>query len=102
MHAGEVVVHEVQRDRVLWVRPSWKRHWSSVRSAHAHAHREVLALDVARGDMRRVWFAYDARCRRTNHLSRAVPSLFCGVLPLELDEHGIVNVRTECPSTASR
>ena len=51
MNTTEVVVHEVQRDRVHVILDLLReRVRQTGEAAHSHAHREVLALDVGGRD----------------------------------------------------
>ena len=60
MDASEIVVHEVQRDRVhVIVHLLAERIGQSREAAHRHAHGQVLALDVAGSNVRKVRIAID-------------------------------------------
>jgi len=55
MDAGEVVVHVVERHRRRMVVELLREGVRQPRKpANRHAHREILALDVGRADVRRV------------------------------------------------
>src|SRR5688572_13603010 len=76
MHPGEVVEHEVERDCcrvVLKLLAEGVRQPSE--SANAHAHREVLALDVAGRDVLRIRLTADDFCFASDAHGRAVPLL---------------------------
>jgi len=94
--AGEVVMHEVERDRVAKVVNFLRESIRQAREpAHAHAHREILALDVARGNMLCVGTAGDSFPCRSSANGRAVAFLCFRLVPVMLDKHRVVNVRAE-------
>ena len=68
-------------------------------SAHAHPHRQVLALHKRGGDIGRVWVASDALLKLARADGRAVAPLSGCVLAavafVHLDQHGVVDVRSE-------
>ena len=60
VNPGEVVVHEVEADRVRVVLDLLGEAVGQAREAsHSHPHREVLTLDVGRADERVVGIASD-------------------------------------------
>ena len=76
MNSHEVVIHEVQRDGMpVVVDLLRERIRQSREAAHTHSHREILALDVARGDVRLVGVSGDGLLRRASANGRAVTLL---------------------------
>src|ERR1035441_10302038 len=66
---------------------------SLVEPSHTHAHREVLALHVTGADVLRIGFAHNWHDARSDALRGAVALLFAGILTVQLDEHGVVDLR---------
>ena len=98
MRPGEVVVHEVERHRRVQVLdPLRERVGQPREAAHPHPHRQVLALDIARGDTAGVRLALHFPNLDASACGGAVAS-FIGawVLALFLDDLGVVNVRAAC------
>ena len=73
MDTPEVVMHVVQRHRIgMILRFLGEAIGEAGEPPHAHAHGEVLALGVARGDVRRVRDALDIAGLCSNTFWRAV------------------------------
>jgi len=73
MDPDEIVVREVKRDgRLEILDPLGKGIREPSEPAHRHAHREVLALDVARADV--AWIAHDLLSFGSDDVRRAVPT----------------------------
>src|ERR1700730_15030215 len=62
---------------------------------HAHAHGQILPLNVARRDMVRVWVASAAECLSPVNLRWAVPTRRMRNLAIELNELGIIYIGTK-------
>lgn len=96
----EVVVHEVQRHRVAQVFDALaERIRQPCVPSHRHPHRQVLALHERRTHHVRIGSPLDnfgpgadAGWRAVTRLGRAVRTV---AFPLQLHEHGVVDVRSE-------
>ncbi len=76
VNPAKVIVHVMQCYRCLQIRNLFREPVGQPRkSPHGHSHREVLALDVARGDMVEVGVAVDYRPARSHADCRAVAHL---------------------------
>jgi hypothetical protein len=96
MHAGEVVPHVVQVDRMNVVLDLLgKRIGQPGEPTHRHTHREVLPLDIAGADVSRIGIAdhFDALGAKT--LRRAVAFLRFGVVSENLHQLRVVHVGPE-------
>jgi hypothetical protein len=93
MNASEIVVHVMQRNRISVVLDFFRKSvCQSGEPTHAHPHREVLTLDVARRDVLRVRLARTAECLRSLDLRWAVPAGRMGNFAIELDQLGIIDI----------
>src|SRR5262245_14223271 len=100
MNAGEIVVHEMEGDSRLMVVELPRESVGEAREpANLHPNREVLAFDIARRDMFRVWTPGDCLLTGTRALRWAVTTLGGGVGPavalVEFYKHGVVNIVPE-------
>ena len=97
MCAAEVVVHEVQADRVFQVLHLLGERIGQPReAAHLHPHGEVLAFGVAGGDVLGIGVAVAPAHIGPDALGGAIAALGFGCLPVDLGQHRIVDVRAEC------
>lgn len=95
----EIVVHEVQADRVAEV---FQLLAEPVRqaseAAHLHPHRQILPFDVARRNLRFVRLSADDVLRGPAAFAGTVARLWCRVVALlavVLHEHRVVHLATE-------
>ncbi len=97
MNATEIVIHEIKGKRVLMILDLFRESIRQPReAAHRHTHREVLAFDVACRNVAAIGPSCDCRGHRANALSGTVASLRFGIVPIELDQHRVVNVGAKC------
>ena len=96
MNSDEVVMHIVNRNCGGVV---FKFFGESVRQprepAHGHAHREVLALNVARAHVLRVRIAGDGLLFAAKALGRAIALLAFRIVPVDLHQLGVVNASSK-------
>ena len=93
VYPAEIVMHEVQGDGVLVVLQLLGEGIGQPgKPAAAHAQGEVLALNVAGGDVLAIRRPLDGPLADADALGRGIPALTLHGLPEELDEHGIVNL----------
>lgn len=64
--------------------------------AHVHAHGKILPLHVGRANVRFGRLAFDAGLDGSGALGRAVAPCEAGRVAIQLDEHGVVHVASEC------
>src|SRR5437588_12534106 len=99
MTPGEVVVHVVDRDGVDEIFELFgKAIRQSREPPHRHSHRQILALNVARRNLRFVWLAADDVLGRPTTFPRRVARLWLGVVawvPEVFDELGVVHRAAE-------
>jgi len=98
VNAAEVVVHEVERERVLvvfhFLRECIRQ---ASEPAHGHSHREVLALDVTCGNVFAVGPSGNDRGDCADALCRAVAGfLIARIASVKFDQHGVINLSSEC------
>jgi len=97
MNPAEVVIHEIEGDRVLLV---FKLLGKAVRQAsepsHLHTGGGILSLDETSTNVPRIGIPDDWRGRRPDALRRTVSRFaLCSVPAVELNKHGIIDLRTE-------
>ena len=103
MNAGEVVEHEIERQRVnVVLQLLAERIGQPGEAPHGHAHGEVLALDIGRADMRNIRVAFDAMLAGTDALCGAVAARCSDRRAIELHKLRKVHIAPNAPSTASR
>ena len=74
MNPAEIVVHVMECDRVFQIREFFaKRIGQSRKAAHLHSHSQILALNVARGNVLVIGQAVDYRL--------PCPHAHCGAIP---------------------
>src|ERR1035437_3028522 len=87
VNPAEVVVHEVERDGRFEVLDLLREGVREPREPpHAHPHREVLELDVRRGDVPLVWVASYYPPLGRDETGWAVTTLSLGARSVDLDE----------------
>lgn len=103
MDADEVVPDGVERNHVV-VRQAalGEGVGQASEAAHLHPHGEVLALNVAGADVRRIGSPLNAGLLDARTFGRAVAARWVRRLAVELNELRIIHSRAESPSTASR
>lgn len=96
VNAAKIVVHEVERERVLVVFHFLReRIRKASESPHHHAHRQILAFRIAGRDVLSVRLSGNDRGNSADTLRRAIASLFAArVFSVQLDEHRVINL---CP-----
>jgi hypothetical protein len=97
MNPAEIVVHVVQSNRVFQV---FKFFGEGIRqsgkAAHGHTHREVLPLDIRRGDVLKVWRTADNRATRSHADCGAVAGLWrLASIAVNLLQHRVINLLAE-------
>lgn len=99
MDATKIVIHEVQRNGVLMIFNFLGKGVRQTRKAsHLHSHCQILSFNKTSGDVTFVWPADYRSAHGSDALCGAVAGLaLCAVMAVELDEHGIINVRAEGP-----
>jgi len=97
VNAAEIVVHEVERERVLVVFHFLRERIRQPReSPHGHSHRKVLPLDVTCGNVSAVWPPGNNRGNCADAFCRAVASFFVArVASVEFDQHRVINLSAE-------
>lgn len=82
MDTAKVVMHEIQRQRMNVIFQLFAETvCQASEAAHRHAHGEVLALNVACGDVGNVRIALNTTLLRTDALSGAVAALWKFLAP---------------------
>jgi hypothetical protein len=99
MGPAEVVVHEVQRDRIdVILCLLGEGVGQAGEAAHSHAHGQVLPLDMRRADFGHVGLAEDRFLDRARAFGGAVFALVplgAGRVAVLLDENGVVHIAGE-------
>lgn len=92
----EVVVHEMQRNRVNMILDFLREAIPQAsETTHAHAHRQILALYVARGDALHVRIALDHDALFADDLGRALAALAFRCRAKDLNRLRIIDLRSE-------
>lgn len=94
MNPAEIVIHVVKRNRVFQVLELLGVRIGQAReSAHGHAHREILALNVGRGNVVVIGVATNYRLARSHADCRAVAGFWPLLrIAVNLLEHRIINL----------
>jgi hypothetical protein len=64
-------------------------------TAHRHTHREILPLGIARGDVGKLGIPLNTLALHADTLRRALARFTVLRCPIQFNQHGIINVRTE-------
>ena len=100
MNADEVVMHEVDRDRMGVVLGLFREAVGQTgETPHRHAHGQILSLDVTRRDMLRVRLAGAAVGFRALYLRRAIAACRVRRLTIQLAPVMRTMARMQLPST---
>lgn len=93
MNPDKVVVHDMDGDcRDMIFEFLREGVGQSSKTAHTHSHSEVLTFDIAGADVLRVGISDDSFLFTGRANCRTVPLLRVGVVSIDLDQHGVVNV----------
>ena len=96
MNPAEVVVHAVKGNRRNMALDFLReRIGEPSETAHRHAHGEVLAFDIAGADVLLVWAASDNLGFAADARRGAVALLPFGIIPVHLNQHGVVDIGAE-------
>ena len=104
MNAAEVVIHEVERERVLVVLDFLGECIRQPRkAAHVHPHRKILPFDKTCRNVPSVGPSVNDRRNRADAFRWAIASLFVArIAPIELDQHRVVDLSSECQLNRSQ
>ena len=99
MNPNEIIVHEVDRDRMCVILDLFReRVCQPSKAPNRHAHGEVLSFDIGRADVSWVGVASDLAPLRPDALRRAVAPRgfsFRWWRPVHLHQHCVVDVGPE-------
>src|SRR5260370_5680382 len=95
MYSAEVVIHEVQRQRVLVIlNLLGERIREPGETSHVHPHGEVLPLNVTSRNVIPVGIPDDGRCNSADTLRGTVARFWpLRFVAVQLDQHRVVNLR---------
>jgi hypothetical protein len=99
MNSAEVVMHEMERERVFMVCQFFRKSVrQSGKSAHRHAHCEILPLRVAGRNVVVIWIAADNGLASA-HANAGTVSSFpcCRRIPVDFLQHCVVDFVPKCP-----
>src|SRR5271155_1027526 len=96
VYAGKIVMHVMKADGMRVVLDLFRETICEPGEApHAHPHRKILPLDVARRDVLGVGISCAAECLGAIDLRRAVAAGRMRNLAIELDELRVIDIGTE-------
>lgn len=91
----KVIVHEVEAGRMLEILYLFTKAVGQAREAsHGHTHRQILPLDVARGNVHILGIALNPLGLDTDTLRGAIAGFGLWRRAIDFDEHGIIDL---CP-----